>query len=89
MTDGVVSEARETIDAIDRELLLVFNRRLEVVRALHRHKAAAGMPLRDLGREEAMVAELQQANGGPLSDEGVRALVAAVLELTRRELHGE
>ena len=35
-----------------------------------------------------MVKELQEANQGPLSAEGVQALVRQVLELTRRELHG-
>jgi chorismate mutase len=88
VSDGVVAEAREAIDAIDRELLDAVNRRLELVRALHEHKLAAGLPLRDPGREDAMIGHLQSANAGPLSVEGVAELFHHVLALIRRELHG-
>ena len=65
------------------------NRRLELVRALHEHKVANGIPLRDPGREEAMLASLRDANAGPLSGAGVAELFHYVLDLTRREIHGE
>ncbi len=83
-----LAEAREAIDAVDRELLDAVNRRLELVRRLHEHKLAHGLPLRDPGREQAMVARLQEANAGPLSADGVAELFAHVLELVRREIHG-
>jgi chorismate mutase len=85
----VVSEARQAIDAVDREILVCVNRRLGLVRRLHDHKVANGLPLRDAGREESMIEALQAANGGPLSAEGVAELVRFVLDLTRRELYGE
>jgi chorismate mutase / prephenate dehydratase len=84
-----LAEAREQIDAVDRGLLAGINRRIELVRRLHQHKVATGLPLRDPGREETMVAALQEANDGPLSPEGVDQLVHFVLELTRREIYGE
>ena len=83
-----LAEARAAIDAVDQELLDVVNRRLELVRGLHRHKLAHGLPLRDPGREQAIVARLQAANAGPLSPAGVAELFHSVLELVRRELHG-
>jgi chorismate mutase len=89
VTETTVDQARERIDSIDLALLAAVNARIELVRQLHEHKIANGMPLRDAGREEAIVANLQSANGGPLSDEGVADLVRFVLDLTRRELHGE
>jgi hypothetical protein len=36
-----------------------------------------------------MLASLEEANGGPLSADGVDELFRHVLDLTRRELHGE
>jgi len=87
--DRFVSEQREQISAIDRELLDAFNRRLEVVRRLHDYKLENGIPLRDPGREGSLLQALVEANGGPLSDEGVEALFHQVLALTRKELHGE
>ena len=88
MSDAIVAEARAAIDAADRELLALVNRRLELVRGLHEHKRRSGIALRDERREQAIVAGLQAANGGPLSAAGVAELVRFLLDLTRRELHG-
>jgi chorismate mutase / prephenate dehydratase len=89
VNDPTVSEARAAIDRVDRELLDAFNRRLALVRALHEHKVATGIALHDQGREDAMLARLEEANGGPLSAEGVDELFRYLLDLTRRELHGD
>ena len=83
-----VAEYREQISAADRSLLAAINRRLELVWALHEHKRAEGIPLRDPAREEQLVVELQAANPGPLSSAGVAELFRHVLDLTRKELHG-
>jgi chorismate mutase len=83
-----VAEYREQISAADRALLAAVNRRLELVRALHEHKRAEGIPLRDPAREEQLVVELQAANPGPLSSAAVAELFRHVLDLTRKELHG-
>jgi chorismate mutase len=88
VTEGAIAEARVAIDAVDRELLDAVNRRLELVRRLHAHKLANGLPLRDPGREESMVGRLQEANSGPLSADGVAELFRHILDLVRRELHG-
>jgi len=84
----LITDYREKIAAADRDLLAAINRRLELVRALHEHKRAEGIPLRDPTREEQLVVELQAANKGPLSSTGVAELFRHVLDLTRREIHG-
>jgi len=89
VTDPTLAEARAAIDQVDRVLLAAVNERLELVRSLHDHKVATGLELHDPGREEAMLASLTQANSGPLSAEGVVELFRYLLDLTRRELHGE
>jgi chorismate mutase len=89
VSDGYVAETREEISRVDLELLTAMNRRLELVRALHERKLASGIPLRDPGREEEMLKLLDAANEGPLSADGVADLLRYVLELTRKELHGE
>ena len=83
-----ITEYRENIAAADRDLLAAINRRLELVRELHEHKRAEGIPLRDPEREEQLVVELQAANAGPLSSAGVAELFRHVLDLTRKEIHG-
>ena len=79
---------RERITEADRELLAVINRRIALVRELHEHKRAEGVPLRDEGREQQIVVEQQAANGGPISSGGVAELFRFILDLTRKEIHG-
>ena len=83
-----VDDYRQQITDADRALLAAVNKRIELVRALHEHKRAEGIPLRDPAREEQLVVELQAANGGPLSPAGVAELFRHVLDLTRKEIHG-
>jgi chorismate mutase/prephenate dehydratase len=83
-----VGEYRNQISAADRDLLAAINRRVELVRALHEFKRAEGIPLIDPAREEQLIVELQAANPGPLSDQGVAELFRHVLDLTRKEIHG-
>ena len=86
MRDPVVEELRALIAEGDRVLVETVNRRLELVARLWRHKREAGLPVFDRERERALLERLAAANSGPLSDEGVRDLVRAVLDLTKREL---
>ena len=85
-SDPLVGELRGEITAADLEILRVFNRRLELVRRLKEDKAEQGYEFVDKGREDALLAELERANGGPLSEEGLRELHAELLDLTKREL---
>jgi chorismate mutase/prephenate dehydratase len=79
---------RSRISEADRELLAAMNKRIELVRALHEFKRTEGIPLIDPEREQQLIVELQAANPGPLSSEGVAALFRRVLDLTREEIHG-
>jgi len=83
-----LDSAREQIDAVDREVLAALNRRLDLVRGLHAYKQETGLPLIDPGREESMLALLQAANDGSMSDEGIADLLRFLLDLTRKEIHG-
>jgi chorismate mutase len=42
--------------------------------------------MEDPTREARMLHDLRSANEGPLSDDGVRSLLNAILDLTRREV---
>ncbi len=86
MSDEVVSELREEITAIDREILALVNRRLDAVARLKRHKDERGIAFVDPDRERQMVADRIAENNGPLSEEGLRAFYAELLALTKREL---
>jgi len=83
--DPVVRDYRERIAAADLELLAAVNRRIGLVRGLKQHKAAAGHDFVDRGQEERLIDRLTEANPGPLSEDGLRALYQALLELVKRE----
>ena len=86
MTSDPVAELRERIAAADRRLLEVVNERLGLVRQLRREKERRGLDFVDPEQERRLTEALVAANPGPLGDDGVRELVAAVLELVKREL---
>ncbi len=85
-SDPRVRELREEITSTDIEIVRAVNRRIDLVRRLKEHKAAMGYGFFDKGREEALLAELERENGGPLSAEGLRELHAQLLDLTKREV---
>jgi chorismate mutase/prephenate dehydratase len=86
MTDPALEQLRQQITEIDRSIIEAFNRRLEIVAQIKRHKDEHGIAFVDPDREAAMLARQSSENQGPLSDEGLRALYAELLALTKREL---
>ena len=86
MSDDVVSTLRDEITAIDRELIALVNRRLDKVARLKRHKAEHGIAFLDPDHEAQMLADRVHENGGPLSEEGLRAFYAELLALIKREV---
>jgi chorismate mutase len=84
-SDPSVQAARERITALDRELVLLLNQRLEAVRELHAYKRAQGYPMIDPAREARLLDALVAANPGPMGDAQLRELWASLLALLTRE----
>jgi chorismate mutase len=84
--DPVVGGLRERITEADRAILASTNARLELVAELRRYKDEHGLSFLDPDRERWMLQDLLAANAGPLTDEGVRELLAFLLDLTKREV---
>ena len=87
MTD--LSALRAEIEALDRELLETLNRRLDLVAAVRRHKDETGERWIDPEREAELLQTLVAANGGPLSERGVRAIFSAILDVLKQEVAAE
>jgi chorismate mutase / prephenate dehydratase len=83
--DPVVRDLRDQIAATDSELVEAVNKRVELVRRLKEHKAAHGFDFVDRSQEERLIDRLAAGNRGPLSEDGLRELYRALLELTKRE----
>ena len=87
--DPFVRQLREQISDNDRALVGAVNKRLELVGRLKAYKDSRGYDFVDTAREEHMLRDLQRANRGPLSSDGLGALYAEVLALTKREVAHE
>jgi chorismate mutase/prephenate dehydratase len=86
MADPILEQLRQQVSEIDRSIIEAFNRRLEVVAQIKRHKDEHGIEFVDPGREAAMLTQQASENRGPLTEEGLRALYAELLALTKREV---
>jgi len=77
---------RAEITALDRRLLELLNRRLELVAQVRGRKDEAGERWIDANREAELLRELAEANPGPLSERGVTAIFSAVLDVLKQEV---
>jgi len=84
--DDPLAELRARIAVNDRAIVEAVNERLRLVTELWQIKEMHGNERLDPDRERRLREELAAANGGPLSAEGLDAVVSELLALTKREL---
>jgi len=87
-TDAALDRLRELLADNDVALLDLVNRRLELVGQIKERKDELGVAFVDPEREAWLLDHLRRANGGRLSEAGLRELLATLLDLTKRELSG-
>lgn len=85
-TDAEVRELRERLSENDARIVDAINTRLELVAELKRLKEERGYDFLDPAREEWLLRHLAERNRGPLSEEGLREVHRALLDLTKREV---
>ena len=74
---------RQAIDQVDKELLKLFNKRMELSLEVGRIKAVKGLELFDPSREEAIYERLGKANPGPMTRESLRAIYREIFAASR------
>jgi len=77
---------RNEISELDRQLLGLLNRRLELVAAVREYKDSAGERWIDPEREAELLQALVATNPGPLSERGVTSIFSAVLDVLKQEV---
>ena len=78
-----LSDWRERIDGIDRQLIELLNERMQCAQEIGRIKKAAGKPIRDPARERDVIAKIKASNNqGVIRDEDLEALYRLLIELT-------
>jgi chorismate mutase len=84
--DDPLAELRDRIGKNDRAIVAAVNERLRLVAELWQVKERHGAERLDPDRERRLREELARDNHGPLSPQGLDALVDELLALTKREL---
>jgi chorismate mutase/prephenate dehydratase len=85
MTDDI-DALRAEIDALDREIVRLLNRRTRLGLAAGKAKTGRGRPIRDTDRERDVLVRVAMANDGPLPQEALLALYRQLIEtMTRLE----
>ncbi len=74
---------REQIDAIDRQLVELLNRRCHCALEIGRLKRNRDLPIYEPGREQIVLGNVRQANHGPLSDRALRLIFERIVDEMR------
>jgi chorismate mutase/prephenate dehydratase len=78
-----LSSLRGQIDAIDRELVGLMNRRAEVAREIGHLKKSAGQATYDPSREEMVLERVAASNPGPLSGDSLKSIYRELISGSR------
>ena len=81
-----LSELRNQIDSIDKELVDLFKKRMSVSAAVAEYKRVTGMNILDSSRERALLEKVSELSGEEF-EEYTRTLYATILELSRSYQH--
>jgi chorismate mutase/prephenate dehydratase len=81
--DALLSEFRDAIDEVDREILVKLNERARLVVKVGDLKQASQSPVYSPGRERDLVARLERANSGPFPEAGVAPVFREIISATR------
>lgn len=77
-----LSDWRDRIDNIDRQLIDLLNERMRCAQAIGRLKKAAGKPIRDPERERVVIAKVKAYNQGLIKDEALEELYWLLIKRT-------
>ena len=81
-----LSELRQQIDGIDRQLVELFIKRMNVAAEVAEYKRECGMNVLDASRERALLAKVSELSGEDF-EEYTRTLYATILDLSRSYQH--
>jgi prephenate dehydratase/chorismate mutase len=80
MKEETINNPRGEIDAIDRELLRLLNKRAEIALRVGAAKAAGETPLCDPNREKEVLSRLRQENEGPFDERSIDNIFQRIID---------
>ena len=83
-----LDELRRKIDEIDGEIVGLLNERLRNALQIGKEKEKEGIVAHDPAREDEVLSRVQELNGGPLSEEAVKAIYSQIISACREAQEG-
>lgn len=78
-----ISELRERVDEVDRDLIRLLNDRARIVQEIVTLKGEVGRALFDPKREEEILRKVAEQNEGPIYDTSIREIFELILHRIR------
>ncbi len=78
-----ISDWRRKIDDVDRKLAALLNERASAVVEIGRLKRNTNLPIYEPDREKEVVANVQQANKGPLAARDLARIYERIMDVMR------
>ena len=79
-----LKELRKEIDAVDREIVALFEKRMEISERIAACKQSTGTPIRDEAREAEKIAQVQSLTHTPFNREHIGELYTLLMALSRK-----
>ena len=79
-----ISDWRTRIDELDRKLVEMLSQRAQAAHEIGRLKRAAGMPIYEPDREQAVFDNVRKANPGPLPDHDLLNIYERIMDIMRQ-----
>ncbi len=77
---NVIDELREEIDKVDRDIVSLLNRRIELVLDISKHKKMNKLAVEDLAREKKILSNLY---GNKLDDEYLKNIYEVIFRYSK------
>ena len=78
-----LAECRERIDRVDRGLIELLNERTSIAQEIGRIKRECKLPIYEPKREEEVLRNIAEHNGGPMSPEAARRIFERIIDEMR------
>ena len=79
-----LKELRKEIDAVDAEIVKLFEKRMEISERIASYKQKAGLPVRDEAREKEKILKVQNLTHTEFNKAHIEELYTALMSLSRK-----
>ena len=79
-----LDELRKEIDAVDRQIVALFEKRMEISERIAAYKQKEGMPIRDEAREAEKIRQVQSLAHTDFNRQHIEELYTLLISLSRK-----